>query len=829
MRFSIKKTLLYLIIFSSIVSFTNYGKVSVSDLITEKLQNYAESDWPEKVYVHTDKPYYSVGDDIWFSGYLVNGITHSKSTKSWVVHVELIDANDSIVSSRKLFTDNIGFSGDFKIAEDWREGAYLLRAYTNYMRNGSPEYFFQKELPIFHLEENNGSEVFGETKEAAIDYTVEKPDLQFYPEGGHLVENLRNKVAIKIKNDIYSSINLSCYITDEEQTVVSQFSTTDFGMGYFTFIPEPNKSYVANIEVNGTEFNYPLPKALSKGYVMNVTNSDEHFIVDVKSNMPSGLEGTSLVAHQRGHMLFNNHETTSKGNYPLKFSTEELKDGVVTLTLFDADGHPVCERLIFVDNPKNNGKIEIKSSKKTVQKREKITLDIFTKDYEGKKLPSQLSMSVRDMSAFPLNNKQENIKTWLLLNSDLRGEIKNPGYFFRDGADYRTKFLLDLVMMTHGWRRFTWQELLIQDDTENKYAIETGLTISGTTKQLKSPQEPISASTRLTLFGDPFYQAPVQASGKDGKFSFGPYVFFDSIPVMVESRLTDFKSKELKDRNVDISIANDIYQRPPVDKRMVIKDPVVDDDKLNNYLYLANYIKQIDMDFDKEAVRLNSVTVVGNKKEKFQERIEEMNNRTLHKGFYSNRLDVETRKLDEYGFASSQTIQDLVNTMVPGGNRFSSLSNNDVSPIYLLNNMKTSGETINALPLEMVSFIDVIKPPDGLMYTSQNAWVIAIYTREGARVFDEKRKPGIIDFKAEGFYTAREFYAPDYSNSFDVRKKADVRTTLHWQPNITTTLDEPIKEISFYASDRVGDYIVEIEGMSDSGIPLHEITTFSVQ
>ena len=825
MSFSIKKSLQYLLVFAVIVSFTNYQK-SFSDLVSEKLQNYADNDWPEKVYVHTDKPYYSLGDDIWFSGYLVNGIIHTKSTKSSVVHVELIDANDSIVDSKKLFTDDIAFSGDFKIAEDWKEGAYLLRAYTNYMRNGSSEYFFQKELSIFHLEESNDAEVVGETKGAAIDYTVEKPDLQFYPEGGHLVENLRNKVAIKVKNDIYNNINLSCFITDEENAVISQFSTTDFGMGYFTFTPEPGKTYVASIEVNGTEFKYPLPKALPRGYVMNVTNSEEHFIVDVKSTMPSGLEGTSLVAHQRGHMLFNKHQESNKDVYPLRFSTNELKNGVVTLTLIDADGHPVCERLIFVDNPKNDAVIEIQPSKKTVQRREKITLNILSKDYEGKKLPSQLSMSVRDMGSFPHNANQENIKTWLLLNSDLRGEIKNPGYFFRDGADYRTKFLLDLVMMTHGWRRFTWQELLNQTNTEDKYAIETGITISGTTKQLKNPQEPISASTRLTLFGDPFYQAPVQASGKDGKFSFGPYVFFDSIPVMVESRLTNFESKELKDRHVAISIANEVYQRPPIDRRMVIKDHTVDEDKLNNYFYLADYIKQINRDYDKEAERLSAVTVVAKKKEKWQERQEEMNERALHGFMVSTRIDVETRKLDEYGFTS---INEMIDALVPGGNRFSSFKHNEVEPVFVLNNMKVPPGALNGLTLDMISFIDVIKPPDALIYTSKTATVYAIFTRKGARVFDEKRKPGIIDFKAEGFYTAREFYAPDYSKDFENRKKADVRTTLHWEPTIRITEDEPLKDVSFYTSDRVGDYIVEIEGISDSGIPLHEIMTFSVQ
>ena len=135
-----------LLIFSSFIVLNNNNFTS---LVKEKLENYSNIEWPEKVYIQTDKSYYSINDNIWFTAYLVNGITHLKSTKSKVLYVELINDQDTIVNKRRLYINDVSSKGDFKIKKDWKEGKYVLRAYTNYMRNDDPNYFFQKEIDIW--------------------------------------------------------------------------------------------------------------------------------------------------------------------------------------------------------------------------------------------------------------------------------------------------------------------------------------------------------------------------------------------------------------------------------------------------------------------------------------------------------------------------------------------------------------------------------------------------------------------------------------------------------------------------------------------------------
>ncbi|WP_338357600.1 TonB-dependent receptor plug domain-containing protein [Yeosuana marina] len=820
-----RKTLFFTALCIILTSFAVFNRNNFTDLVQEKLENYSKNEWPEKTYVQTDKPYYSVGESIWFTAYLVNGITNAKSSKSYVLYVELINDKDSILDKKKLYTTDISAAGNFKIGKDWKEGNYLLRAYTNYMRNSDSDYFFQKGITIWGLDEKEKS-ISLENADSSQEATIsEKPDLNFYPEGGYLVENVTSKVAIKIKNDIYNKINLSGNITDSNNTVVSQFSTIDFGLGLFILTPEPNKTYYANIEINGSEYRYSLPEALPLGYTINVINKGEQLLVDIKSTTLKGLIGTYLVIHQRGDMLFNKLETENKNNYSLILKTDKLRDGVTHLTLFNSEGNPVCERLVFIDNPKNKATIAIKKDKEVFGSREKFSLNLDVKDSDGNNLPSHLSMSIRDMNTFPYNNRSKNIKTWLLLNSDLRGEVKDPGYFFNKDADFKSRYLLDLVMMTNGWSRFTWQGLFYGKKLLDKYQVEKGITLSGTTKFLKSPYTATPAYSKLTFFGDQIIEEPIQKSNSQGKFSFGPYIFYDSIQTLVQSRLTNFKSKDEQDRNVLILMDQD-KPSPKVSRSTILKSNITTEKQIANFLKISKYISDINLEFDQQRQKLEEITIIARKKTQESERKKEMDDRVRF-GYPTNRLDIESDIT-----LSGQSVFDLLR-------RFTGVTvfGNTVSirgagePRILLDDFPIDIDFLKTLYANEVSFIDVYKGADAAMYSNAGNGVIVIYSRIGNSRFSRnvKRKPGIINFAAEGFYTAKEFYSPDPVNGFEAAIHGDVRTTLYWEPIIRISEKQQTKEISFFTCDIKSDYIIEIEGLSDSGIPLHQISTFSVQ
>ncbi|ANW95692.1 hypothetical protein AXE80_05105 [Wenyingzhuangia fucanilytica] len=825
-----KKTFLLLVALLGLFSFTLYTQNSFSNLLEKKLLDYETNSYPEKVYLQTDKPFYALDEDLWFSAYLLNGITHQKTEKSKVLYVELINPKDSIVAKKTLYIEDVSAAGDFKINKNWEEGNYRLRGYTNYMRNADNSNFFSKNISIFAVKNDSISQNTTNLKETVANLNQKsnnkstKPTLTFFPEGGSLVCGTLNRIAFKIKDDNYSKINVNGVIEDQDQNEIIEFKSIDFGLGSFMIIPEENKTYYAKVFINGKAERYPLPKPLAKGYNLNVTNEGQFIYVKVSSTVENGLLNTFLIAHQRGHLLYKKFESTNKNKYTIKISTEVLKDGVAEITLFDANGTPTAERIVFIDNPKNNLKLNIATAKETFTSRSKVDLNINVTDNKGKNAASTLSMAVRDLNAFPYNSRTNNIKTYLLLNSDLRGNVENPGYFFEKENDPKRKYLLDLVMLTNGWRRFTWQDLLTEKENSNKFKPELGLYISGTTKQLKKPYAEFSSPTRLTFMGPSIFQEPIQQSDSLGKFKFGPYVFFDSIPVLLEARMDHFNSEKRKSRDVVILVDKHTNEAP-VEKMPKINQSTKEKE-VANFIKVTQYIQQVKFDYNLDVQKLKAVELTANRKTEQEKREEEMDSRTDYGSPISgSRLDVTTM----IG-AGSFTAFDLVNQLngvSVFGDTISIRRSNGPARIYL-DGMEVDGSLLRSISANEVSFIDLLTGPDTVTFTGGGNGVIAIYSNTGnMSVSNTKRKPGIIDFNAKGFYTARKFYSPDHINGFEEMNKTDLRTTLYWEPLIKTT-NTGTTNVSFFTSDIKSDYIIEIEGISTDGQPIHAIKTFNV-
>ncbi|MEC3905398.1 TonB-dependent receptor plug domain-containing protein [Tamlana sp. 2201CG12-4] len=807
-------------------TFTN----NFRELVFEKLEKYTNS-FPEKIYVQTDKPYYSIGDDLWYTAYLVNGVTHQRSQKSRIVYVELIDEQDSIIAKKQLFTNDLSVAGDFKIKKNFKEGHYLLRAYTNYMRNNDSDYFFQKEIPIWNLTESDDTtEKIIATPKVNTENNqrlASRPKINFYPESGNLINGLFCKVAISAKDNKDNNIDIQGYIKDSDNNVISSFKTFDYGLGLITLNPEVNKSYFASVIINDEELKYPLPKALSNGHNLNVANYGNQIIINVSSNDPIGLKNSFLVGHLRGDLIFEKLETENIDTYTIKLNTKLLPDGVANFTLFNSSGKPVCERLVFVDSPDNDVAVNVSMDKTLPKTREKVTMQLDLKDEEGNALSGNLSMSITDIDVVAQSTKSENIKTYLLLNSDLRGSIENPGYFFEKNDDPKKRYLLDLIMLTNGWRRFTWTNLLdTNTEQKDKFQPETGLYISGYTKALKGDKERISTATRITFMGKPPYQDKKQ-SDQNGAFKYGPFVFSDSIPTLIEARTKSFKSdNERKNRFVSIFLDEPLYDSPKVIRNKIFK-PFLDDDssKITNFINQAKKIAAIDSLYLEQATLLDEVVITARKKAEEEKRREELNQRTNY-GSPSNRVDMA-----DFDDQRHLSIFDFLN-MLPGVTAY----NDSIS----IRNQGTPRIVVDGIPVELseitymtgneIDFIDVLKGADAAAFSNAGNGVVAIYTRTGDfnRNINVKRKPGIIDFTATGFYTAREFYAPDHINGFDEALKQDIRTTLHWEPKIVLTDDASRAEVSFFTSDARSIYGIKIEGITDTGIPVYHLTTLEV-
>ena len=109
----------------------------------------------EKVYLHTDKPYYFVGDTIWFKAYVTSGGSNLPSNRSGTLYVDLIDEADSLIQTKKLAITNGSANAEFVLDDSTTlEGNYRIRAYTQLMRNAGPDYFYDRTFTIGNAPSN---------------------------------------------------------------------------------------------------------------------------------------------------------------------------------------------------------------------------------------------------------------------------------------------------------------------------------------------------------------------------------------------------------------------------------------------------------------------------------------------------------------------------------------------------------------------------------------------------------------------------------------------------------------------------------------------------
>jgi len=817
--------LLTIIIFYFTTTFI-VAQQNITERITKNLSEYSTQNYPEKTYLHTDKSYYFSESTIWFTLYLVNGISHQKTEKSNLAYAELLNEKDSIISRKKLFIEDLSASGDFDLPKKISAGNYKIRAYTNYMRNKGVEYFFQKNITILSSEEKTSISNTIINDSIYENKNIFEPVVNFYPQGGYIVNNLLNRVALKIKNISFDELKFTGKLVDQNDNEIVNFSTLEFGLGEVSFIPTKGNSYYAIIETEEKDYKYKLPNAIDNGFILNTINNQNELFIDLNTTNLNGLLGATLIITERGKLIFEKTFDEYATKQILKLPLNNLNNSILQLTLLNAEAKPVCERLVFIQNENKEVDVNIIKQKDYYGNRRKVTLKVNTKDKLNNSVPSKLSMSVRDVYASPQKKYSENIKTWLLLNSDLKGKIENPNYFFTDfNNNFRKRnYLLDLTMLTHGWRRYTWQEIIENQKSKAEFDVEKGITIAGKTLQMKAPYGNISVPTRLTFNGKTVAQEPIQKSNLKGEFSYGPYVFFDSIPVFLEARLTNFKSKEDKDREVFIA------PKENEDIALFYKDSSAINRKksateIAEYLKLKNYLAEIKANFAQFENVLDEIVLTTKLDDEEDLRESEMSDRTSY-GSAFNRFDVSDERFNNgdalqlfYTIPGVTLINDSIIV-----NRF-----RNISPLILLDEAPIEVSDLRSIPASEISFIDVLTNGEALIFSSGGA-VISIYSKEGysySAKSNVKRKPGIIDYKVAGFYTAKEFYSPDHINGIEEQTKADVRTTLYWNPNITITDNNDV-EISFFTSDTDSKYVIEIEGISTSGIPLYKTTEIVV-
>ena len=330
-----------LLIFAGIAGIYSFARFADDPLVKIKqlLDKWANEEPVEKVYLHLDKPYYAAGEDIWFKAYVVSGSSHQLSVISRIVNIELIDERDSIKQSVKLPLIGGVANGDFALPDTLHQGNYRIRAYTSYMRNAGSNYFFNEAVTIVNTITAGKDPI---AKKSAINRGAGKIDVQFFPEGGYLVNDITTKVAFKAVAPNGLGVDIKGTITDSKGQQVAQFTSTHLGMGQFEMTPRASVTYQAKItNANGSENISTQLKAIYRGYVLNIADYDARNLqVKITASgvlfMDDPNQQVTLVAQSAGKIYYSEKNKPGSAVFTSVIPKSKFPSGIVQFTLFSS-------------------------------------------------------------------------------------------------------------------------------------------------------------------------------------------------------------------------------------------------------------------------------------------------------------------------------------------------------------------------------------------------------------------------------------------------------------------------------------------------------------
>ena len=460
----------------------------------------------EKVYLHFDNTAYFMGEKMWFKAYVLRSDNHHATDVSRVLYVELLDRSGNVVETQKLPIGAMGQAdGVFDLRNVLAGGFYEVRAYTRYMLNWDSSWLFSRVFPIFETPGKEGdysrpslgktawqvreSEKVPTKEKTGISFAKpEDGNIAFFPEGGHLVENLSCRVAFEIRDRQGLPVNGTGELSCGEECLCS-VSTSQNGRGVFSLVAQPGKIYSLNLkDKRGRLYRQELPVAEKEGCSMRVTQSGKSWCVNLNTTTSFAQDSLGIVLTAHGALKHVDVVAGSRSIY-LSLPDSAIADGVNRVSVVNGAGQVLADRLFFQYPRTLKDSISVTVKETSLLPSSPINLSFHAP-------PSTIfSLSVRDADT-EKNISSLDCENWLLLAGELHGYVSHPEYYFEsDDAEHREA--ADLLMLVQGWRRYDLSQMMGKKNFKIVHPVEKGLSISG---RLKGPQKKAIVSNQNLRF-----------------------------------------------------------------------------------------------------------------------------------------------------------------------------------------------------------------------------------------------------------------------------------------------------------------------------------------
>jgi hypothetical protein len=786
-----------------LVALSFFSLYSSAQVIDSMMKVYAEKYPQEKLYLQFDKKAYNPGERIWYKAYLFTGFDPSPYSKNF--YAELYDASGNLILRNTAPIRGATATGAFDIPASFEGTRIRVRAYTTWMLNFDTSFVFMKDLRIISPSADSGAH-------ADPSPTV----LNFFPEGGDLVAGVENDIAFKAEDAFGQPRKLSGILYDQSGKTVLSFSTTHNGMGKFLLAPEKQDVFYAVWkDEKAVEHRVDLPAVKTSGVSLRVLNANHKLIFSVARPQESlAYEQVIVIAHMNQQMVYRatvnlKDVFMSGGSIP----TDQLPTGVVTVTVFDVNQAPLAERVCFVNNDNYTFDGNITVSSKSLQKRGRNAIDI---ELPGS-VNSDISVAVTDAEVDGNRPWDDNIISSLLLTGDLRGYVKDPYYYFRNGSDSLVQ-QLDLVMLTHGWRRFKWQDLAKGKSPVIKYPIENYLSLDaevlGVDVNRISKEESLNIIFRVHDSTNSMLTATMVTPGK---FHVGGLIFYDTAKAYYE-----FNQDKKLSNQAAVIFRNGLYNGARKVRPFAMTMPVwsPDDSSLIRKSRLV-YEEIARMQIQDKNVRTLAVVTVKGRGKSDKEKLDEQYSKGLFSGGNASIFDLmDDKAASGYGDIFSYLQSKVAGLSINNTSSTPSLSWRGSTPDLYLDEMQVDPTSLKTIPVQDIAMIKVFSPGSATGLSGGAGGIISVYTRKGKDSRPDPSFKGLDMTRILGYNLVREFYTPDYLINPEPETD-DVRTTLYWSPHILGGAGRNKTSISFYNSDVTHQFRVIVEGFNEDGKLIH--------
>ncbi|RYY53349.1 MAG: hypothetical protein EOO09_18320 [Chitinophagaceae bacterium] len=783
-------------IFAGVLLLMVSGAVFSQD-IDATIGTYAEKFPHEKAYLHYDKPSYSPGETIWFKVYLMEGI--NAATESRNFYIDWTDEKGTILHRTIAPVVDGVSNGQFTVPAEYNGRFVHVKGYTKWMLNFDSAFLYQKDIRIHST--NAAQNSFKNTQPTT---------LVFFPEGGDAIAGIVNKVAFKANDQWGRPVKVSGTVINQAGKVVDSIRTIYNGMGYFFINPAPGESFTAKWkDEKGITVTTTLPAVKNTGVGLQVTNVAEKKYFQVNAAPGSGYKNLHVVGTMNQYQVFKTTKDVSAGEFKGVVPVAQLPSGLLTITVFDESWKPLAERIVFINNEEYRFRPEMIVEHWGLNKRARNEISVTVPD----SLVSSLSVSITDADLD--TDSSHTIISEMLLSSEIRGQVYDPAAYFINNSDTVSR-RLDLVMLTHGWRRFKWEDVAagklptLRYQRDTSYLSLSGRVFGAMPSQIKEAGAIILVVKQKDMEGGGFRAVPLNA---DGTFRDRETIIFDSATVYYQLNI----------KNSSGVTANFLEDKLPPFKvndpaRGLFFNPSKDTLGYGRHARLADETARILKKYEGEL--LGNVIVKSKSKTPLQV-LDEKYASGLFSGGDSYNFDLVN---DPFANASMNIFTYLQGKVAGlqinnAQSQQPTLSWRGQSPGVYLNEMQTDIGNISTIPVTDIAYIKVFRPPFMGGFNGAGG-AIAIYTKKGG---DQKQEPGkgLNNNVITGYSPMKEFYSPNYSSFKAENERPDLRTTLYWNPQVQTAPGHNKVLLSFYNNDISKSFRVVIEGMTADGRLAH--------